>query len=314
MNKETLCNYLKKPLVNFILLIITFFTTTIMGLVEWSYNYYIAKGTIVYTQLSNSDNISIFKYYYHLFIQNIQNKLILKDSLKYSIALLIFLLAHELGHYIACRHYNIKATLPYLIPIPAAFGTMGAIIKIRGTIPNKKVIFDIGIAGPLSGFIVTIPILYYGIKNSFFIEQISSSGIYFGEPLIWKIMYFIIFGKYSNGTDLIAHPVAFAAWFALVATSLNLFPMGQLDGGHIIYALFGNKAKIIYKIFFGFIVLLTLLWPYWIVWVIIGWFIGLKHPPVLDENEQLGIGRKLLAVIAGLIFILSFIIIPITIK
>lgn len=310
MNRETIILTLRKPITNLILFILTFFTTTAMGLFQWSLSFYAAKGIINYNILNYSGN-NIIKYYSQVLLEN---KFLMMEAIKYSLALLIFLLAHEFGHYLACKHHGVQATLPYLIPVPFAFGTMGAVIKMRGPIPNKKVLFDIGIAGPLAGFTVALPLLYYGIKNSFFINPISGGAIYFGEPIIWKIFHLLIFGSYSNGKELMAHPVAFASWFALLATALNLFPMGQLDGGHILYALLGRKAIIVFKVFFGFIVALVLIWPYWIVWVIIGWFLGLKHPPVLDETVPLGTDRKILSIIAALIFILCFIIIPIQYK
>lgn len=310
MKKETIILILRKPIINIILFILTFFTTTAMGLFQWSFSFYAAKGIINYNILNYSGK-NIIKYYFQVLLEN---KFLMTEAIKYSLALLIFLLAHEFGHYLACRYHGVQATLPYLIPVPFAFGTMGAVIKMRGPIQNKKALFDIGIAGPLAGFTIALPLLYYGIRNSFFINPISGGAIYFGEPIIWKIIHLLIFGSYSNGKELIANPVALASWFALLATALNLFPMGQLDGGHILYALLGRKALAVYKIFFIFIAVLVLIWPYWIVWVIIGWFLGLKHPPILDETEPLGTGRKILALIAAVIFILSFIVIPIQYK
>jgi len=307
MWRKNIFNFIQNPIINLILLILTIFTTTTMGLFEWSYNFFALKGSISNAEIFSSQSLTINEFIRFIF----ENNFILIEALKYSLALLIFLLAHELGHYLTCRYYGIEATLPYLIPFPAAFGTMGAVIKIKQRIANKKVLFDMAIAGPLAGFIVIVPILYYGLKNSFFISKIPGEAIYFGEPLIWKIIYKTTYGSNLLNLELVAHPVAFASWFGLIATALNLFPMGQLDGGHIIYALFGKKAIVIYKIFFGCLIALCFIWPYWLVWVIIGWFIGLKHPPLIDEDEPLGIGRKILALLAACIFILSFVIIPI---
>ena len=249
---------------------------------------------------------------YHFTAILTTHRFILIEALKYSIALLVFLLAHELGHYLVCRHYGVPASLPFLIPISEGFGTLGAVIKIRGIIPNRKVLFDIGIAGPLAGFAVLVPFLYAGMKLSFLTAQIPAGGsIAFGEPLIWTFIQNRVFPQLSGNVMLVAHPMIFAAWFGLLATSLNLLPLGQLDGGHIAYAVFGRKAVILYKIFYVMLVLLCLTWYFWFVWVIIGYFIGLKHPPLLDETEDIGTTRKLLAILAAIIFIITFMIKPV---
>ncbi|OGF64513.1 MAG: hypothetical protein A2Y62_06675 [Candidatus Fischerbacteria bacterium RBG_13_37_8] len=310
MRRELINKIISKPIINLVLLIVTFFTTTLMGLIQWSYSFFVYKGTISLTFFESPDT-GFFNHYYNLLAQN---SFMVTESLKYSGALLIFLLAHELGHYLACRYYGVQATLPFLIPIPAGFGTLGAIIKIRAPIPNKKVLFDIGIAGPLAGFAALLPALYYGMSKSIYVARVPMDSLYFGEPILWKFMEKLLYPDLGGNLELAVHPVTFAAWFGLLATSLNLMPLGQLDGGHIAYALFGRKAFIMYKIFFVFILLLFFAWPYWLVWVIVGWFIGLKHPPVMDETEPVGRGRIILAIIAALILIVSFIVIPVEFK
>jgi len=148
-------DFVRKPIFHFILFILTFFTTTLMGIMQWSLGFFIMKARI-----SNDFFINIRSLNDMIdFIMS--NKFLLFESLKYSFALLIFLFAHEMGHYLACRYYGVSATLPYFLPVPIGFGTLGAVIKIKAPIPNKKVLFDIGIAGPLAGFIVLLPILYY---------------------------------------------------------------------------------------------------------------------------------------------------------
>ncbi len=302
-------NFIQKPIFNIILFVLTFITTTLMGIMQWSLGFFIMKAKIANDFLINIRSLNDMIEFI------ISNKFLIFESLKYSFALLIFLFAHEMGHYLACRYYGISATLPYFLPVPIGFGTLGAVIKIKAPIPNKKVLFDIGIAGPLAGFIVLLPILYYGIDLSFIIPRGSAMGgdsIYFGEPLLWKIFQKIIFPNMLENQDLAAHPLSIAAWFSLIATALNLLPLGQLDGGHIIYAIFGNNSFIIYRFFFLLLIVLTMIWPYWAIWVIIAFFIGLRHPPVLDETEGIGTGRRILAIVAAVIFVLSFVIIPIS--
>ena len=166
-------------------------------------------------------------------------------GLWYSGTILAILGCHELGHYFACRYYDVDASLPFFIPVPFFLtGTMGAFIRIREPIPSKKMLFDIGIAGPIAGFVIAVPALFIGLAMSHVVRlPTSSSGILeLGEPLLFKFASWIIWGTQADGYSLNLHPVAFAAWFGLLATALNLFPIGQLDGGHISYAVLGRYS------------------------------------------------------------------------
>ena len=307
--------YFNKPIVNVVLALTAFITITLVGTVFFSVDFFISKGITGLPEVEGP--MTTFSQQIHFQYKVLIAALtthhgILIEAIKYAIALLIFLLAHEMGHYLACRHYGVPATLPFVIPFPLGFGTLGAVIKIKGIIPNRKVLFDIGIAGPLAGFIAVVPFLILGMKLSFLTAQVpSGETISFGEPLLWKMIQSRIFPELSGNYTLVAHPVCFAAWFGLLATSLNLLPLGQLDGGHIAYAVFGRKALILYRIFYVCLILLCLKWFYWFVWLIIGYFIGLKHPQLLDETDNIGTTRKILAILAVIIFIITFMIKPV---
>jgi len=219
------------------------------------------------------------------------------------------LLAHEMGHYFMSRKYGIPSTLPYFIPFPLSpFGTFGAIIKMKGVIINKKALFDIGVAGPISGFIMAVPFIVFGIRLSD-IQSISgnASFIQLGDPLLFKIVQQLLVGEIPAGQDIVLHPFAYAGWVGLFVTALNLLPVGQLDGGHIIYAVFGDKSR---WIFFGTIAILAIIAvfynPGWLMLVIILIIFGMRHPKPLDTETELDGKRKLIAFIILIIFILSF--------
>lgn len=230
-------------------------------------------------------------------------------GLPYSISIMSILLAHEMGHYFMSRKYGIPSTLPYFIPFPLSpFGTFGAIIKMKGVIINKKALFDIGVAGPISGFIVAVPFIVLGIRLSD-IQSISgnASFIQLGDPLLFKIVQQLLVGEIPAGQDIVLHPFAYAGWVGLFVTALNLLPVGQLDGGHIIYAVFGDKSR---WIFFGTIAILAIIAvfynPGWLMLVIILIIFGMRHPKPLDTETELDGKRKLIAFIILIIFLLSF--------
>ena len=152
--------------------------------------------------------------------------------------------AHELGHYLACRYYQVDASLPFFIPMPLVLtGTLGAFIRIREPIPTKRMLFDIGIAGPLAGFVFAVPALFIGVAMSPVVRVPPNLvGFDLGEPLLFRAATWLTWGPIANGYSVNLHPMAFAAWFGLLATALNLFPIGQLDGGHISYAVLGRRS------------------------------------------------------------------------
>jgi hypothetical protein len=231
-------------------------------------------------------------------------------SILYTAVLLGILLSHELGHFLACRYYRINATLPYFIPFPNLIGTMGAFIKIKSPIKKKHQLFDIGIAGPLAGFIFSLPALVYGLSQSKVVPSIAAKGgsIMLGEPLLLKIIEGMSFKHIPPNSDIFLHPVAFAGWVGLLVTALNLFPMGQLDGGHISYAILGSRSRKLARVFLAlFFVLGVFLWVGWFLWAFLIILLGTKHPAIEDEAEPLSQGRKIVAYVIILIFILSFI-------
>jgi hypothetical protein len=245
---------------------------------------------------------------------------LLATGLWYSVPILTILGCHELGHYFACRYYDVDASLPFFIPFPflSITGTLGAVIRIREPIPKKHMLFDIGIAGPIAGFVVAVPALFIGIAMSHVARVPPNfAGEDLGEPLLFKLAAKILWGTIPQGYSINMHPMAFAAWFGLLATVWNLFPAGQLDGGHISYSLLGRKSSAVTLATLGVVVVLTY---FSIVWVglalmmtIMLLAVGRHHPPVIDEDAPLDRFRIMLAVFALVIFIVSFTPAPFTV-
>jgi membrane-associated protease RseP (regulator of RpoE activity) len=238
-------------------------------------------------------------------------------GLWYSIPLLTILAAHEFGHYFACRYYDVDATLPYFLPAPIVMtGTFGAVIRIREAFPSKQALFDIAVAGPIAGFVVLVPFLVLGVWLSG-TAPVTEGSIYFGEPLLFKALEWLRFGNLGPDTDSVLHPMGFAAWFGMLATALNLLPFGQLDGGHISYSLFGRRAAQVSMVTLAGALGLTLLSASWvtmsIMMLIMAFFLGFRHPRVIDEHVPLTPGRRLIAVLALIIFIICFTPVPIEI-
>jgi membrane-associated protease RseP (regulator of RpoE activity) len=241
----------------------------------------------------------------------------LLGGLSYSLTLLAILGCHELGHYLACRYYDVDASLPFFLPFPFTFsGTLGAFIRIREPIPTKRMLFDIGIAGPIAGFLVAVPLLVLGVSLSNIVALPPRFvGTEFGEPLIFQWIVRIVGGPRPPGYDLNMHPVVFAGWFGLLATFLNLFPIGQLDGGHISYAILGRKSFYVTMLMVGGGVMLsyffTTTWVFWTVLMVAMLLaFGPHHPRTTDEHVPLDRARKILALFALLMFVLCFMPVP----
>jgi membrane-associated protease RseP (regulator of RpoE activity) len=285
----------KTPWLNILLFVLTILSTFFVG-ITWSLSYKYADNLGQNSRLAL--DFAIFR-----------DPEIISLSLVYALVLMIILLGHEFGHYLTCRHYQVNATLPYFIPAPTLVGTLGAFIKIKSPITLKKQLFDIGIAGPLAGFILSLPALVYGLALSKLVPALPrDDSLVFGEPLLLKLLGSLIFKNIPPDHDLILHPVAFAGWVGVLVTSYNLFPMGQLDGGHISYALIGSKSKQLAKLLLvGFVVMGVFFWVGWFVWALIILLLGLKHPRILDEEAPLSLARKILSVLIIIVFILSFI-------
>lgn len=234
-------------------------------------------------------------------------------ALIYAAVLIGILLGHEMGHYLACRHYRIDATLPFFIPAPTLIGTLGAFIRIKAPITRRKQLFDIGISGPLTGFVLSLPAVIYGLSLSKIVPPVPRENAWvFGEPLLLKWIGSLMFRNIPPEGELLLHPVGFAGWVGILITAFNLFPVGQLDGGHISYALLGEKSKPLARLLLGvFIVMGIFFWVGWIVWALVILLLGFKHPQLRGDREALTPGRQWLSALIIIIFILSFIPAPI---
>ncbi len=240
-----------------------------------------------------------------------RNPELLLHGLPFSLTLLTILLAHEFGHYVACVYYGLDASLPYFLPAPTFTGTLGAFIRIRSAIFSKRVLFDVGIAGPIAGFVFLLPALSVGLAFSKIIPGIAHRGsLVFGTPPLLWILERAIFPGIRVG-DIYLHPVARAAWIGIFATALNLLPVGQLDGGHILYALGGERHRLISRLFIALLVPLGIFyWQGWLLWAGILFFFARKHPSIYDYTE-IGEGRRKLGMLALIMFLLCFTLAPI---
>lgn len=230
----------------------------------------------------------------------------------FSLSLLLILGTHELGHYIASRRHGVITTLPMFIPappIPPMIGTFGAVIRIKSPISTKNELVDIGASGPLAGFVIALIVTAIGLKYSTIVPiQYSEGSIGLGSSLIFKALSYLIIGPMPEGSDVILHPVAFAGWIGFFITAMNLLPLGQLDGGHIIYAIIGREHRRFSIAMVGFLVALGLWqWPGWIVWAVLISIIGLRHPPIEDQHIPMDSGRKRTTAAALIVFALTFI-------
>jgi membrane-associated protease RseP (regulator of RpoE activity) len=252
------------------------------------------------------------EHYLNAFVNVWSHPGIVWQGLPFSLTLLTILLAHEFGHYLTCLYYGVDASLPYFLPAPTLMGTFGAFIRIRSAIYSKRVLFDIGVAGPLAGFVFLMPALAVGLAFSKVIPGIAHQGdIQFGTPgLLWILQKAIFPGV--PAADIYLHPVARAAWIGILATALNLLPIGQLDGGHILYALTGDRHKRLSMIFIVALVPLGIFghwWP-WCLWAVALFFLARRHPVIVDPSG-LSTGRKWLALAALIVFLLCFTVAPV---
>lgn len=271
----------KKPWLNLVLFIATFITTTLAG--------------------AHSGNTTTD---------------FLISGLPYSVTLMLILGTHEMGHYIASKKFAVDATLPFFIPFPSIVGTMGAVIKTRTPIPHTKALFYIGAMGPIPGFIVSLAAAIIGIYLSQVLPlpDVTDMGTMpiFGDSLLFGFIVYIFHGPIPAGHDIFLHPFAWAGWIGFLITSLNLMPIGQLDGGHIIYALIGRKQVYAGWLAFAAIIILSFFWPGWIVWIILSLLIlMIAHPPV-PLNTPLTRAEKITGWSCMVILALTFIPIPVS--
>jgi hypothetical protein len=237
------------------------------------------------------------------------NAELLRRGLSFSLPVLLILLVHELGHYLACRRYRLPSTLPYFLPLPAVLGTLGAFIRIRVPMRNRRELFDVGVAGPLAGFAALLPFLLYGVAHSERVPLRLAAGaaqLVPGQCLAMELAARVLLGPAAAGTELRLHPFALAAWFGLLATAINLLPLGQLDGGHILYAVAGRWQRRLALPLWVALGLAGFLWGGWVIWCALIFAIGLFHPPVIDEITPLDNRRRALAAVALVVLLLSF--------
>lgn len=232
-------------------------------------------------------------------------------GIPFSFALMGILLAHELGHYLIAKKHGLKVTLPYFIPAPSFIGTFGAFIKIRSAVRDRRMLLDVGAAGPLVGVVVSIPFLILGLWLSEVKMVQGQMGTNLGSSLFLSLLSWVIIGPVPEGYDIVLHPVGFAGWIGLLVTSLNLLPIGQLDGGHVAYALLGEKQNKISKFVFMAILGMGIFgWQGWLLWGLLLAIMGFRHPPLVDWWVPLDYKRKIIGWLAVVIFILTFIPVP----
>jgi membrane-associated protease RseP (regulator of RpoE activity) len=255
------------------------------------------------------------------------------EGFPFAVSLMAILLTHELSHYFASRKHHTAATLPYFIPAPSIIGTFGAFIKMKSPIITRKALVDIGASGPIAGFIVALIVTVYGLHHSEFVSIYSGRiGITLGDSILFSLLSRLIVGVPPVGKDILINPVAFAGWIGFFVTSMNLLPIGQLDGGHIAYALLGDKRH--KRLSFTLTTLLAVaglsgiylssglpfspviaglknvLWEGWAIWALLLFILGLNHPPVIYWENPLERSRKYIGWISLIIFILTFIPVP----
>jgi len=241
-----------------------------------------------------------------------KNPFLIYRGATFAVPLLLILLFHEFGHYIMSKRSRIKVSLPYFIPAPTILGTFGAIIRSKSPFKNRKELLDVGATGPIAGFVISVLALIFGLKASQVVQEIPGQAFILGDSLAFKLISWLVLKNPPEGYDILLSPMAFAGWAGLLVTMLNLLPIGQLDGGHIAYALFGKKQKLIAQIIvLGLIPLGFFLWQGWFIWLILAFIIRTGHPPTLNDAISLDNKRKVVGWISFLIFILCFSPVPI---
>jgi membrane-associated protease RseP (regulator of RpoE activity) len=302
--------YLARPRnrywLHILLLLVTFFTTLVVGArLEWNFQHGLPPFLL---------NDRIFPFLWALQGRN------LLLGIPFSLTLMSILLAHEMGHYLYCLKYRVSATLPFFIPFPTLIGTLGAFIRIRSPLRSRAILFDIGIAGPIAGFAVALPVLLFSLGHSHVAPfGVALPRIQLGYPLIFRLaqkaLAFLEPGNPSVSvplSHLYLNPVAIAAWVGMFATSLNLLPGGQLDGGHIVFAVSPRAHRTISRVtILALIPLALFFWVGWIVWAVLLRLSGTRHPSV-DEWIDITPARRAVAVLALVILVLTFTYLPLS--
>lgn len=290
---------LRQYLIAIGLLLATLFTTLIVGArLQFNYEHALAA-------FSDSDkSLPFFPIMWVL-----EHPARLLSGLPFALSVMGILLAHELGHYLLCRRYRVDATPPYFIPAPTLIGTMGAFIMIRSAFPTRRSLFDIGIAGPIAGFVLTVPIAALGFYWSYPVAIAPSSAAPLGLPLLFAGLQqlFIALHLHPHGplNQYILHPLAVAGWTGGFATALNLLPGGQLDGGHIVHSWSPKAHRLISAIAIGALIPLAyFFWAGWLIWGVVLFFTGMRRP-VVHEDSGMGNGRRWLTALAAVMLLVS---------
>jgi membrane-associated protease RseP (regulator of RpoE activity) len=241
----------------------------------------------------------------------VKNPLLIFRGFSFAFSLLLILLFHEFGHYLESRKSGIKVSLPYFIPGPTLFGTFGAVIRSKSPFKNRRDLLDVGAAGPIAGFVIAVMVAILGLAHSDVVPQVPGEGFIYGKSLIFKFLTWVVFKNIPPGYIVHYNPVAFAGWAGILVTMLNLLPIGQLDGGHIVYALLGKtQRKVALLATFALIPLGYFLWFGWYVWLVLVLLIRISHPPTLNDELPLDPKRQVIGWLAMVIFVLSFTPVP----
>ena len=289
---------------HFVLLLLTVLTTLIVGSQLYS-NF--QRGLPAFTM-----GDELMPLFHPKWIWQQPSRLLM--GIPFSVALMAILLAHEFGHFFLCEKYEVNATLPFFIPAPTLIGTMGAFIRIKSQIPSRRALFDIGVAGPIAGFVVAVPLLLLGLALSKPLVPatgVESLGI--GFPAVFHLAHWMLTPASMHAvplTRLALHPIAVAAWVGMFATSLNLLPGGQLDGGHIIYAVAPRVHKWVSRASVAILAFLSCFWIGWLVWALILGVTGWRHPPVPPWPE-LDATRRRMSLVPLLMLVLTIVPAPI---
>ncbi len=266
------------PLLHILLFIATFFSTLTAGALQLGINIFNEPSRII-------------------------------EGFPFASTLMLILLCHEFGHYIASHMHHTKATLPYFIPAPSLIGTFGAFIKMKSPIITRRALIDIGASGPIVGFIVSLWASIIGLSLSIVVPAVGiQEALKLGDSLIFKALTWFVFGDLPEGYDVLLHPIGFAGWIGMFVTSLNLLPIGQLDGGHITYAFVGERHRFISFMLVGMLVIVGIFfWEGWLLWALMMIILGINHPPVIFWEPRLDRGRNIIGIVSLFIFIVTFI-------
>jgi membrane-associated protease RseP (regulator of RpoE activity) len=286
------------PTLNIALFLITFLSTLVVG-------------------TFNAMNISLenFTDFTDFMEGLLRDPLKLTSGLPFSISLMVILLSHEAAHYIASKKHRVEATLPYFIPAPSVFGTFGAFIKMKSPIATKNALMDIGASGPIAGFVMSLLACAIGLSMSRIVPVVKVTDEFmFGPSLLFYWLTKLFLGNVPPDYGVSMNPVAFAGWIGFFVTSLNLIPVGQLDGGHIAYALLGERHNMMSKVLIGVLFAMgILLYEGWLIWAVILIVLGFRHPPIVYSDIPLDRKRRIVGWVALAIFIVTFTPVPVVV-